>query len=50
MPALGNHLSGFINPVVSANALKNMETFQANARASAPDHREYVQKQRATAR
>lgn len=50
MPALGNHLSGYISPVVSANCLKNMENFQANARVNAPDHREYVQKQRAAAR
>lgn len=50
MPALGNHLSAYISPQASARALKAMEDFQQTAIAVAPDHREYVQKQRAVAR
>lgn len=50
MPALGNHLSAYINPVDSARALMTIETLQQSALQASPDHREYIQKQRATAR
>lgn len=50
MPAMGNHLSAYISPAASARALQAMEQFQENALQAAPDHREYVQKQRAVAR
>ncbi|MES2150534.1 MAG: tryptophan halogenase family protein [Pseudomonadota bacterium] len=50
MPAAGNHLSPYVSPVASAKALQAMETFQQRAIGSSPDHREYIQKQRATAR
>jgi flavin-dependent dehydrogenase len=50
MPALGNHLSAYINPVASARALKTMEGFQEKAALMATDHRDYLQKHRAVAR
>jgi hypothetical protein len=50
MPPLGNHLSAYIGPAASARALKSMEEFQQRAISVAPDHREYIQKQRAVAR
>lgn len=50
MPALGNHLSAYVSPVASARALQSMEQMQQRATVVAPDHREYIQKQRAVAR
>ena len=50
LPALGNHLSAYINPVESARALDTIENLQARAVQSSPEHRDYIQKQRATAR
>ncbi|CAN7225830.1 tryptophan 7-halogenase [Pseudoduganella sp. LjRoot289] len=50
LPALGNHLSPYVDPMASAQALREVELLQEQALKGSREQREYLHKHHATGR